>query len=98
MYRIFVKNFFKCLISIAETRCIGSIHFELHSALAEIGRRASIKREGCFKAALEDSLLHVEEAIKFLSKEPKCLPEGQICKQAEINCDSLKLLLGLKEL
>jgi hypothetical protein len=77
-----------------EARILGLIKFELHSAYAEIGRRAlQVKDQNC-KSMLEESLVHCNEAIRFLSHEPDSLPEGSICKQARINASSLQTLIA----
>jgi hypothetical protein len=77
-----------------EARILGLIKFELHSAYAEIGRRAmQVKNHNC-KAMLEDSLNYCYDAIRLLSNEPACLPEGTICHQAKINASSLETLIG----
>lgn len=67
----------------------------MHAALAERGRRASPGNPDMCQSALEESLKHAEEVVKLLQHEPKILSEGQICAQAKINRDSLKLVLGL---
>ncbi|CAD7088383.1 unnamed protein product [Hermetia illucens] len=79
----------------AEARVLGLLHFEMHAALAERGRRASPGNPDMCQSALEESLKHAEEVVKLLQHEPKILSEGQICAQAKINRDSLKLVLGL---
>lgn len=77
-----------------EARILGLIKFELHSALAEIGRRAmQVKDHNC-KAMLEESLKYCYDAIRLLSNEATCLPEGTICRQAKINASSLQTLIG----
>lgn len=72
---------------------MGIIHFELHTALAEIGRRGSNTRNPNFKAAYEQSLLHAEACVRYLRHEPSVLPEGKVGRQAKINADSLKIML-----
>jgi hypothetical protein len=77
-----------------EARILGLIKFELHSAYAEIGRRAmQVKNPNC-RAMLEDSLNCCYDAIRLLGNEPACLPEGTICHQAKINASSLETLIG----
>lgn len=77
-----------------EARILGLIRFELHSAYAEIGRRAlQVKDPNC-KSMLEVSLEHCCESIRLLANEPESLPEGGICKQARINSSSLLTLIG----
>lgn len=79
----------------AESRCLGSLHFELHAGLAELGRRSAQERNNNFHGALEESLKNAEETIRLLQHEPAVLSEGQICTQAKLNVESLKTLLGL---
>jgi hypothetical protein len=78
----------------AESRILGLIKFELHSAYAEMGRRAMAAKSTNCRSLLEESLLNCQEVIRFLQFDPEMLPEGQICKQAKINLDSLKVLIG----
>lgn len=77
-----------------EARILGLIKFELHSAYAEIGRRALQVKDGNCKSMMEESLDHCNESIRLLSHECDALPEGQICKQARINASSLLTLIG----
>jgi hypothetical protein len=77
-----------------EARILGLIKFELHSAYAEIGRRALQVKDANCKSMMEESLDHCNETIRLLSHEPESLPEGQICKQARINASSLLTLIG----
>ena len=77
-----------------EARILGLIKFELHSAYAEIGRRAlQVKDPNC-KSMLEESLFFCNETVRFLNHEPESLPESGICKQARINATSLLTLIG----
>lgn len=77
-----------------EARILGLIKFELHSAFAEIGRRAmQVKDHNC-KGMLEESLKYCYDTIRLLSNEAAGLPEGNICKQAKINASSLETLIG----
>lgn len=73
---------------------MGSLHFELHAGLAELGRRGAQQLNDNFRGALEESLNNAEEAIRYLQHEPKMLNEGQICAQAKINVESLKIMLA----
>lgn len=77
-----------------EARVLGLIKFELHSAYAEIGRRALQVKDANCKAMMEESLEYCNEAIRMLCHEAETLPEGQICKQARINASSLLTLIG----
>lgn len=81
-------------IAPCESRIIGLIKFELHSSYAEIGRRSlAVKDQNC-RGILEESLIQCLQAVNLLMHEPSILPEAEICKQARINADSLKMLLG----
>lgn len=86
-------NFFQ-KNNIAESRCLGSLHFELHAGLAEKGRRTAQERNGNFRGALEESLKNAEECVRLLQREPTILSEGQICAQAKLNVESLRVLLA----
>lgn len=77
-----------------EARILGLIRFELHSAYAEIGRRALLVKDPNCKSMFEVSLEHCCESIRLLANEPESLPEGGICKQARINSSSLLTLIG----
>lgn len=77
-----------------EARIIGLIKFELHSALAESGRRAMQVKDPNCKAMLEDSIRYCYDSIRLLCNEANCLPEGTICKQAKINASSLETLIS----
>lgn len=83
------------IIAPSEARLLGSLRFELHSVLAEIGRREAEKKNSNFKGALEDSLFSAEMCMNLLKYEPKLLPEGHICSQAITNSNSLRTILGL---
>lgn len=61
---------------LAESRCLGALHFELHAALAELGRRAMQNKDNCFRKAIENSLVNAEETIRYLAHEPPELSEG----------------------
>lgn len=92
-------NWAKCYFSllnliIAESRCLGSLHFELHAGLAEKGRRSAQERNANFRGALEESLKNAEVCVRLLQKEPTMLSEGQICAQAKLNVESLQVLLA----
>lgn len=77
-----------------ESRVLGLIKFELHSAYAETGRRALQVKDSNCRAMLEQSLELCNDSIRFLCHEPDALPEGSICKQAKINASSLLTLIG----
>lgn len=77
-----------------ESRILGLIKFELHSAYAEIGRRALQVKDSNCRSMLEESLAFCNETIRLLANEPESLPEGDILKQAKINASSLITLIG----
>lgn len=70
------------------------MHFELHAGLAELGRRRLQESNGSFRGALVESLHNAEACVRLLDKEPNILSEGQICAQAKVNAESLKVLLA----
>lgn len=72
---------------------MGVLHFELHAAMAETGRRGTKNKNSNFVAAYEESLLNVEKTLHYLQHEPSVLPEGKVYKQAKVNSDSLKVML-----
>lgn len=78
----------------AESRILGAISFELHAGLAELGRRGAQQLNNNFRGALEESLHNAYEVIRYLQHEPIELSEGQICKQARMNAESLQVLLS----
>lgn len=82
------------LFHLAESRCLGAIHFELHAALAELGRRRMQNKENAFRKAIEDSLMNAKETVRLLEHEPAELSEGQICAQTKSNIESLKVILA----
>lgn len=82
------------VLAAAESRCLGAIHFELHAAQTELGRRGMQNKDNCFRKAIEDSLKSAEETIRFLQHEPAELSEGQICAQAKANIESLRIILA----
>lgn len=78
----------------AESRCLGALHFELHAALAELGRRGMQNKDNCFRKAIEDSLKSAQETVRYLQHEPIELSEGQICAQTKANIESLRVILA----
>lgn len=79
---------------LAESRCLGALHFELHAALAELGRRGMQNKDNCCRKAIEDSLKNAEETVRLLGHEPTELSEGQIANQTRENIKSLKMILA----
>lgn len=82
------------ILAKAEARIVGTIHFELHAALAELGRRGAEQQSDSFRAALEESLCSAVEAIRLLRHEPIELSEGKLCMQARRNADALDGVLA----
>lgn len=76
-----------------ETRILGILCFELHSAIAEKTRRNSLGSNMNFVPWMEESLLYAEKAIQYLSQESNCFAEGLICQQAIKNRDAMKMIL-----
>lgn len=79
---------------VAESRCLGTIHFELHAGLAELGRRAIKNGSNFYRSALDESIQNAEETVRLLQHEPILLSEGQICHQAKQNLEMLKMMLA----
>lgn len=73
---------------------MGALQFELHAALAELGRRGMQNKDNCFRKAIEDSLKSAMETVRYLQHEPAELSEGQICAQAKANIESLRVILA----
>lgn len=82
------------VLAAAEARIVGAIQFELHAALAEVGRRGAQLATDTFRGALEESLLCAERVIQLLQHEPIELSEGQMCAQARRNADQLRGILA----
>lgn len=82
------------VIAAAEARIVGAIHFELHAGLAELGRRGAQQLTDSFRGALEESLRNAEAVVRLLQHEPVELSEGQMCAQARLNADSLRVMLS----
>lgn len=61
--------------------------------MAELGRRKAQKNDQDCRAHLEESVASATEAVRFLQNEPTALCEGQICKQALMNVESLKVAI-----
>jgi SET domain len=83
------------VIAPCETRLLGTTEFELHSGLAELGRRENVAKHECFTDILTESLAHAEEAYRLLNIEPVTTCEGKVAAQARINADSIRVMLGL---
>lgn len=98
------KNIWHCLktttimktISFSgEVRMLGTLCFELHSAIAENTRRISLECSLSPKELLEESLLYVEKCVNYLQYESDIFVEGHILKQAKINRDALKMVIRM---
>ncbi|XP_055921178.1 SET domain-containing protein SmydA-8 [Eupeodes corollae] len=77
-----------------ETRILGILCFEVHSAIAEKTRRISLETNMNCIVLLEESLLFVEKSIQYLKHESNVFAEGLVCKQAIINRDALKMVMS----
>lgn len=82
----------------AESRAFGITRFELHAALAELGRRSMESNSRSNTPAslplLQESLLNANECVRMLTHEPSVLLESQICAQAKMNAETLGRLLA----
>lgn len=76
----------------AENRVRGLILFELHAALAEASRRHPDNADNI--GSLLESKKALTDAYQLLRYEPRCLPEGKIARQAEMNLREINGLLG----
>ncbi|XP_053965872.1 uncharacterized protein LOC128868132 [Anastrepha ludens] len=76
-----------------EVRMLGTLCFELHSAIAEHTRRVALQTTLSPKNMLEESLLYVDKCINYLQNESDLFVEGHILKQARINRDALRMVL-----
>ncbi|XP_022900342.2 SET domain-containing protein SmydA-8 [Onthophagus taurus] len=81
----------------AEKRILGVVLFELHAAIAEMGRRKvenhSFEEPNDVKASLLDSEKILKEVVEILKHEPIELPEGKICQQARKNLQEIQAIL-----
>ncbi|CAH0563605.1 unnamed protein product [Brassicogethes aeneus] len=84
-----LTNMIKKLVP-GEHRLTGLLLFELHAAIAEIGRRGSPES---LPEALMESKNILMEAMGLLKFEPESLPEGKIYKQAQKNLIDIERVL-----
>lgn len=77
-----------------ETRILGILCFEVHSAIAEKTRRKSLGTNLNFVPCLEESLLYAEKTIEYLKHESNVFAEGLVCQQAIKNRDALKMVMS----
>ncbi|XP_034111151.1 SET domain-containing protein SmydA-8 [Drosophila albomicans] len=82
-------------IAPCEVRMLGTLCFELHSAIAEQTRRISLQTSLSPKEMLEESLLYVEKCVNYLQYESDIFIEGHILKQAKINRDALRMVIRI---
>jgi len=78
-----------------EVRMLGTLCFELHSAIAEQTRRIALQTSLSPKEMLEESLLYVEKCVNYLQYESDIFVEGHILKQAKINRDALRMVIRI---
>ncbi|XP_044738650.1 SET domain-containing protein SmydA-8-like [Chrysoperla carnea] len=84
------------ILAPAEFRIQGMLLFELHAAVAEIGRRRATKGQvgpETLEAMLLESKNILAEAIELLKHEPDIMPEGKIKLQARKNLADLEKLI-----
>ncbi|XP_055837912.1 SET domain-containing protein SmydA-8 [Episyrphus balteatus] len=77
-----------------ETRILGILCFEVHSAVAEKTRRISLETNMNCIELLGESLSYVEKAIEYLKHESNVFAEGLVCQQAIKNRDALKMVMS----
>ncbi|ALC41160.1 CG8503 [Drosophila busckii] len=82
-------------IAPCEVRMLGTLCFELHSAIAEQTRRISLQTSLSPKEMLEESLLYVDKCVNYLQYESNIFVEGHILKQAKINRDALRMVMRI---
>ena len=78
-----------------EVRMLGTLCFEVHSAVAENTRRISLQTSLSPKELLEEALMYVEKAVNYLQYESDIFVEGHMLKQAKINRDALKMVIRM---
>lgn len=74
-----------------ETRMRGLLLFELHAAVAELGRRNGDPHQ--LTLVLQESKKILQEATDLLKNEPESLPEGKIYHQALKNLKEIEMVL-----
>ncbi|KAL3272715.1 hypothetical protein HHI36_014177 [Cryptolaemus montrouzieri] len=83
------------VIAPAERRLRGVLLFELHAAVAEMGRRSgtTFGETDVMHMRLIEAKQYLIDSIEFLKNEPSFLPEGQILKQAKHNLKNIDIVL-----
>ncbi|KAH8285494.1 hypothetical protein KR054_010014 [Drosophila jambulina] len=80
------------LIAPCKFRMLGTLCFELHSAIAEQTRRVALETSLSPKDRLEESLFYVDKCVNYLQYESDIFVEGHMLKQAKINRDALRMV------
>jgi len=80
--------------STGEVRTLGTLCFELHSAIAEQTRRVALETSLSPKDRLEESLFYVDKCVNYLKYESDIFIEGHVLKQAKINRDALRMVMS----
>jgi len=94
----YTQRYLECLFGvfsiypIGEVRTLGTLCFELHSAIAEQTRRVALATSLSPKDRLEESLFYVEKCVNYLQYESDIFVEGHILRQAKINRDALRMV------
>lgn len=94
-YRTYAGNTQIFLSLSGEVRMLGTLCFELHSAIAENTRRIALQTTLSPKEMLEESLLYVDKCVNYLQYESDIFVEGHIVKQAKINRDALRMVIRI---
>lgn len=89
--------YLKCLLALStgEVRTLGTLCFELHSAIAEQTRRVALETSLSPKERLDESLHYVDKCVNYLQYESNIFVEGHILKQAKINRDALRMVMRI---
>ncbi|KAH8400877.1 hypothetical protein KR009_001609 [Drosophila setifemur] len=82
-------------IAPCEVRTLGTLCFELHSAIAEQTRRVALETSLSPKERLDESLFYVDKCVSYLQYESDIFVEGHILKQAKINRDALRMVMRI---
>lgn len=82
-------------LSPGEVRTLGTLCFELHSAIAEQTRRVALETSLSPKERLDESLHYVDKCVNYLQYESDIFVEGHILKQAKINRDALRMVVRI---
>ncbi|XP_018322879.1 SET domain-containing protein SmydA-8-like [Agrilus planipennis] len=85
------------ILAPAENRLMGTILFEQHAAIAEIGRRRTNfgeEGQGDFYSTLQEAKRILTEAATLLKNEPEEIREGKLYKQAKFALDNMEIILA----